>query len=122
MKYLAVLVAAALILSGCGGDTEKESEKRGGSTITLQMRGTDSFNPLSVTHHSVRDAFSLCYEPLFVINGKIEPEGVLARNIEVSDDCLSAVVMLKDSVLWHFPFSCILRMLPHLWTYNSAGS
>lgn len=101
MKYLAVLVAAVLVLSGCSGGTENETEKRGGKTLTLQMRGTDSFNPLSVTHHSVRDAFSLCYEPLFVINGKIEPEGVLARNIEVSDDCLSAVVMLKDSVLWH---------------------
>lgn len=101
MKYLAVLVAAALVFGGCSTDTEKETEKRGGSTITLQMRSTDSFNPLSVTHHSVRDAFSLCYEPLFSINNKIEPEGVLARNIEVSDDCLSAVVMLKDSVLWH---------------------
>ena len=70
-------------------------------TITLHMRVSESFNPLAVTHHSVRDAFSLCYEPLFTVNDKIEAEGVLAQDIVVSDDCMTAVVNLKDSVLWH---------------------
>lgn len=101
-KHTAVLLALALFFSGCmsGNDTGKQS-KGADKTIMLQMRQSDSFNPLSVSHHTVRDALSLCYEPLFSINGKIELDGVLARNIEVSDDCLSAVVMLKDSVLWH---------------------
>ncbi len=101
-KYLTLLLALVLILNGCmkGKEEDKLSENQT-KTITLQMRQMDSFNPLSVTHSSVRDAFSLCYEPLFAINNKIETEGVLAKNIKVSDDCLSAIVTLKDSVLWH---------------------
>lgn len=101
-KHIAVLLAAVLLLSGCMKGNDADTHNKGADkTITLQMRQSDSFNPLSVTHHTVRDALSLCYEPLFSINGKIELDGVLARNIEVSDDCLSAVVILKDSVLWH---------------------
>ena len=101
-KYIALLLSAVLLLSGCmkGDDTDRQN-KGEDKTITLQMRQSDSFNPLSVTQHTVRDALSLCYEPLFSINDEIAAEGVLARNIEIADDCLSAVVMLKDSVLWH---------------------
>ena len=102
IKYLSLLLIFTLLLSGCMKNKKEnilpENEIK---TITLQMRQTDSFNPLLITHSSVRDAFSLCYEPLFAINNKIETEGVLARNIEVSDDCLSAIITLKDSVLWH---------------------
>lgn len=101
-KYIVILLAALLVFSGCTkGDNGKSKDKGTDSVISLQMRQSDSFNPLSVTHHSVRDAFSLCYEPLFSVNDKIALEGVLARNIEVADDCLSAVILLKDSVLWH---------------------
>ena len=102
IKYISLLLVLMLALSGCGGKNEDNAQSKGSNkTITLQMRQLDSFNPLFVTHHSVRDAFSLCYEPLFSINNKIETEGILARNIEISDDCLSAIVTLKDSVLWH---------------------
>lgn len=101
-RYIAVVLVALLILTSCGKAGENQAGvKGGGPTITLQMRPCDSFNPLAVTHHSVRDAFSLCYEPLFSINDKIILEGVLAQSIDVSDDCMSAIVILKDSVLWH---------------------
>lgn len=102
IKYLSVLLALVIVLSGCTNKNQGNLDSRGANkTITLQMRQMDSFNPLFITHHSVRDAFSLCYEPLFSLNNKIEAEGILARNIQVSDDCLSAIVTLKDSVLWH---------------------
>ncbi len=101
-RYLAVILAALLIFTSCGKTGENESGVKGeASVITLQMRPCDSFNPLSVSHHSVRDAFSLCYEPLFSVNDEIMLEGVLAQSIDVSDDCMSAIIILKDSVMWH---------------------
>ncbi len=102
LRYIAVILAALFIFSSCTGTGENESREKGeNSLITLQMRPCDSFNPLSVTHHSVRDALSLCYEPLFVVNDKIVLEGVLAQSIDLSDDCMSAIIILKDSVMWH---------------------
>ncbi len=102
IRYIALLIVGMLVLSGCtNGKKGNMPAEKNEKTITLQMRQPASFNPLFVTHSSIRDAFSLCYEPLFTINNKIEAEGVLARNIEVSDDCLTAIVTLKDSVLWH---------------------
>jgi len=102
IKYISLMLVVMLVLGGCNGKNQGGTQSKGtNKTITLQMRQMDSFNPLFVTHHSVRDAFSLCYEPLFSVNNDIEAEGILARNIEVSDDCLSAIVTLKDSVLWH---------------------
>jgi len=101
-KYIAIILATMLIFTSCGKAGEDKSQSKGDSSvITLQMRGTDSFNPLAVVHHSVRDAYSLCYDSLFVINNAIEPVGVLAQGIDISDDCMTAVVNLKDSVLWH---------------------
>lgn len=101
-RYIALISAILLIFCGCSGKNKGDTGNKGPeTTITLQMRQSDSFNPLSVTHHSVRDALSLCYEPLFVIGDSIVPEGVLATGVEVSADCLSAVVILKDSALWH---------------------
>ena len=101
-RYIAAILAALVIFTSCSTSGKKESKVKGGDCeITLQMRPSDSFNPLSVTHHSVRDAFSLCYEPLFSVNNKIALEGVLAQSIDVADDCMSAIVVLKDSVVWH---------------------
>lgn len=100
-KYIAILMVMILFFTSCGHGDNEAGKKGDGMTITLHMRVSESFNPLAVTHHSVRDAFSLCYEPLFTVNDKIEAEGVLAQDIVVSDDCMTAVVNLKDSVLWH---------------------
>lgn len=100
-KYIALLLLPILALSGCGGEKDGVPDNRQTPPITLQMRQQESFNPLNVEHHSVRDAFSLCYEPLFAIGDKMELEGVLARNIQIADNCESAIVMLKDSVTWH---------------------
>lgn len=101
-KLILILLAAVLIFTSCrgnGGSDSTDNDK--GGVITLQMRECDSFNPLTVTHHSTRDVLSLCYEPLFRVNDTIEAEGVLAQSIDISDDCMTAIINLKDSVLWH---------------------
>ncbi len=102
-RYVAVLFAAVLLLGGCDWEKpqNKDTEAQGSAAINLQMRLPDTLNPLRSENQSVRDAFSLCYEPLFALNENMEIEGVLARNINVTDDCMSAVVTLKDSALWH---------------------
>jgi len=82
-KYIAILMVMILFFTSCGHGDNEAGKKGDGMTITLHMRVSESFNPLAVTHHSVRDAFSLCYEPLFTVNDKIEAEGVLAQDIVV---------------------------------------
>lgn len=102
-RYIAVLSAVTVLLGGCAWQKQKENTQGAinSEAITLQMRLPGSLNPLRCENQSVRDAFSLCYEPLFALDDKMNPEGVLARNINVTDDCMSAIVTLKDSVLWH---------------------
>lgn len=98
-----LICVTALSFSGCGNGGEKNprNTREEGQELFLQMRLPDSLNPLDVTNISVRDAFSLCYEPLFALDESLEPKGVLARTIQLADDAQSAVVMLKDGVLWH---------------------
>jgi len=101
-KYIALLMIAVLLLSACGkGDDNKKQNKNDNSAITLQMKEISNFNPFLVSNHSVRDVYSLCYEPLFAVDNTIHPQGVLAQSIDISDDCMTAVINLKDSVLWH---------------------
>ena len=102
-RYIAILLVMSAVLAGCSkkeNTNPSEKTERSG-VITLQMRQCESFNPLNTENHSVRDAFSLCYEPLFIAGEKMKLEGVLARSITVADDAMSAIVMLKDSVVWH---------------------
>ncbi len=102
LKYIALLLTAVLILPACGkSEDNKSKNNKENSVITLQMREIDTFNPLTVTNHSVRDAYSLCYEPLFSVDNTFRTNGVLAQSIDISDDCMTAVINLKDSVLWH---------------------
>lgn len=103
VKYVSLILAIVIILMGCTKD-KSESGTHGAedlSPVILQMREFSSFNPLSVTNHTVRDAFSLCYEPLFVITENMQLEGVLASGIQIADDSMSAVITLKDSATWH---------------------
>lgn len=99
-KLILFVLLVCMIFSGCR-KVPKPAELANAGTISMQMRVSPTLNPLLVENQSVRDVLSLCYEPLFVINDKMVPEGVLATKIQVSEDCLSAIVTLKDSVLWH---------------------
>ena len=100
-RILAVVLMLCLCITGCSGKNGDNKVEEDTKAIILQMQIPTTFNPLMAEKQSVRDAFSLCYEPLFVLNGKLQPEGVLAESAVVSSDCMSALVKLKDSVLWH---------------------
>ena len=102
-KYFLLYILSVLIfLTACSDGEDGKNKSRGeNAIIALQMRQPETFNPLVVKNHSVRDAFSLCYEPLFEIGKDMNAQGVLATTIQVSDDCMSAVIILKDSVVWH---------------------
>jgi len=102
-KFISILLLVVLLFTSCGKSEIKEEKKEPqiNGVITLQMRSGGVFNPLAVTNHNDRDIYSLCYEPLFTVGSEIEPVGVLAQGITISDDCMNAVVTLKDSVLWH---------------------
>ncbi len=98
---LVLILTMAAFTCSCGKEeSEKPKEKRS-DVLSIQMREPQSLNPLAADNRSIRDGLSLCYEPLFEIGEDMKTEGVLAENIKVSDDCLSVVVTLKDSVLWH---------------------
>ncbi len=99
-RITAVLISLCIVFSGCEKE-EKPQETKQTADITFQMKMTESFNPLVAESQSVRDALSLCYEPLFALDEKMMPYGVLADSITVSEDCMSAIVTLKESVLWH---------------------
>ena len=91
-----------LLFCGCTKKkTQQSNKKQDTAVITMQMRMSPTLNPLRIENQSVSDALSLCYEPLFSLNDELAPEGVLARSISMSDDCKSAIITLKDSVLWH---------------------
>lgn len=100
-SILAVILIMCLTLSGCSdkGDVLEETENT--KAIVLEMSIPSTFNPVMVENKSIRDALSLCYEPLFELDEKMQPVGVLAESAVVSDDCMSAIVKLKDSILWH---------------------
>lgn len=99
-KLILIVLTVCLMLSGCKKGPQGVVPPVSG-TVSMQMRVSRTLNPALVENQSVRDVLSLCYEPLFVINDKMIPEGVLATGIEVAEDCMSAVVTLKESVLWH---------------------
>lgn len=103
IKYVSVAVAIALLFTGCNSDKNKSGGNTAQNTapLVLQVREFSSFNPFTVSNHTVRDAFFLCYEPLFTVGENMQLEGVLASTIQVSDDCKSAVITLKDSASWH---------------------
>ena len=100
LTFILILTVAVFCCS-CSKEEIQKQKKAQTDIISIQMREPQGLNPLSANNHSIRDGFSLCYEPLFEIAEGMKFTGVLARNIEVSDDCTSAVVTLKDSVLWH---------------------
>ncbi len=103
MKKLcfALVISMVLLLCGCTENNDKKQNTTESNVINLQMGMPESLNPLNAQKQSVRDAMLLCYEPLFEVDEKIEISGVLAEDCKLSDDSFSAIIKLKDSVLWH---------------------
>lgn len=97
------LVIILILFTGCGkkGKEKTTGTKEKSNSINLQMHITDTLNPLSSFEETVRDALFLSYEPLFKMDKELKIKGVLAESYKISDDSLSVIIKLKDSVLWH---------------------
>ena len=100
-KLTGIVLVMCILLCGCKKEPLPPAMPMASGAITMQMHIPETLNPLKVENQSVSDVLSLCYEPLFAINDSMTPEGVLATDIAISEDCLSAVVNLKASVFWH---------------------
>ncbi len=98
---MALILIMCASFGGCRDEGDDAHSAKKASSIQLQMQTPSDFNPLMVESQSVRNALSLCYEPLFELNDKMQPEGVLAESITVAEDCMSAVIKLREAVLWH---------------------
>ncbi len=99
-KLILIILVCFTLLCGCA-DKKENKKNEASKAMVIYMRLPESFNPLEVQHQSVRDALSLCYEPLFTLNENMEYSAVLAKSIKLSEDSKSAVIILKDSILWH---------------------
>lgn len=97
----ALIISMLVVFCGCRDNNEKKQANNETDVINFQMGMPDNLNPLSAQKQSVRDAMLLCYEPLFETNEILELKGVLAEDCKISDDSFSAIIRLKDSVLWH---------------------
>ena len=100
-SLIAIIMALSMAFSGCGDEEKPVPAVSSKGAITMQMRIPTTINPLMVENQSVKDALSLCYEPLLALNDKMEPEGVLATDVKVADDAMSAIVTLEPNAVWH---------------------
>lgn len=102
-KTVCILCSVLILFSGCGkkGATQDGKNQNQNKAIKIQMHQTDTLNPVLADEQTVRDALSLCYEPLFRVKDTVEPEGVLAKSYQISDDSQSVIILLKESTSWH---------------------
>lgn len=103
LSAISLILIFAIFLTSCGKEENKEVQGKVQSSggLLLQMRAADSLNPLLAKDVTVQEALWLCYEPLFKINGKISPSGVLATGYKILEDSKGVIVSLKENVLWH---------------------
>ena len=102
-KTACILCGVLILFSGCGkkGTTQNDKDQNQNKAIKIQMHQTDTLNPILAMEETVRDALSLCYEPLFRVKDTVEPEGVLAKSYQISDDSQNVIILLKESASWH---------------------
>lgn len=81
--------------------TENASNDAVTNTITVGMYDFDTFNPLTTTSATVKEAMEFIYEPMFALNEQLKPEPVLANDYGMSADGKTIVINLKDNVSWH---------------------
>ncbi len=101
LKTISLLCAVLLPLCGCGKKNPAAKKNAAANEIKLQMQTVKTLNPITAENAAAREILSLCYEPLFETDASAQPAGVLAESISVSDDAKSAIIVLKDGVLWH---------------------
>ena len=105
-RLLCLILAAALLLSGCAVSPEGRTDETtaapsdtaaspdtgkqtGVSAFGLAYVPEYGFNPFSCTCITNRPVLSLVYEPLFVLGSNFQPEPVLCDRFAVSETARS---------------------------------
>jgi ABC-type transport system substrate-binding protein len=127
-QYLSVAAAlAATTMAGCtdgddtgGGEgttttageetatpetTDESTPAEDGGTLTTTL--PTPLNNLDPAYTNLTEGQMLSLrinEPLFRLNSDLELEGLLARDVEISDDGIEWVVSLREGVMFHEPF------------------
>ncbi len=116
-KYIHLLTVVVLIISLCGcqvfdalksGDEENKTEivtkpqsNDVANVITVSAYDFDTFNPLTTSSQSVKDAMKFVYEPLFTLDEVLNVVPCLAESYSLSHDGKTIDVKLRQDVLWH---------------------
>ncbi len=113
-KIFAVLLAIALLFSGCNGSNtlqpveatatpEPYVEGWLSSNTTIQVSvpsEIESTNPYFVTKKDTLSLFNLIYEPLVKLNEANEPVPYLAKSWKSDDEGTTWTFILRDGVYW----------------------
>jgi len=71
-----------------------------GGTLHISMRTPQTLNPILNEDITVDTALRLVFEHLFILDETLKPVPNLARDVEFSADGMSAVITLRDDVVW----------------------
>ena len=105
----ALCVMAGLGLTGCGGSgAESGSAAASGQDVEyrdeLQIAlpaSPDGLDPHTTSSLVTVDIACNIMEPLFGLDSKYEPQPVLAKSYEVSDDGLVYTIELREGIVFH---------------------
>lgn len=104
----ALVMTAALVLSGCGSSGASGADEPGGSDggkkdelhIAISAN-PPSLDPQSINSNIVGGIGAHIYESLFAMNEEYEPTPVLAESYDVSDDGMVYTISLRKGVKFH---------------------
>lgn len=108
IRPLALVLAAALALTACGGGSTGGGSTGGGSTpveggiVTIAQLTAPSgtFNPWVTTQAYDANITALIYEGLLRLNEKLEWVPNLAESYQVSEDGRTITFRLKEGIVW----------------------
>ena len=116
----ALLCAALLLLTGCGGSGKGSSADGGASFRVALTEGPDSLNPFVATNQTAEEFFLLAYDPLWRLDAAGDPSGCLAEDWSLSSDRLTWTVRLRQGVT--FSDGTPLTSKDVRFTYENMGS
>lgn len=108
-RIVALSMCAVLLLSGCGGSSDKKDNNTTGTETTAtkdEIHIAVSANPptldTQISNSNVVGQIAYhIYEPLFAMDSNYEPQPVLAESYEVSDDGMEYTIKLRQGVKFH---------------------
>lgn len=103
-RFLACLIAAALVAAGCGGDDgDSGAGEQQADDLIIAIGGDETtLNPYTyVTGYPGYNVLMLMHDSLLELDEANVPQPALASAYEVSDDGLTYTMELRDDVTWH---------------------